>query len=370
MRHSFRRVVELQVCVLQTARIAAISVIMFMITDLVLTALIRTRGFSQFFESSREAGFINKRNFSGRFGGPLDNFSANVDIDKIGTRKLFSGGCNSKSMRDNRLIIVGDSMTAGFEVENHQTYSSIFSQLNCNRIQVINGGVRAHDTHMAIANALRITKEIGPIDDRAVAAILYMATSNDFWENENKNAYYSLKSKFGSIYDGEYRAPSRVQWFNNARMLIGDRMYMTTKVVAYFEILRAIKNDRDFLEDRSLQSKDTCIRKSTRLLEIYQSTISQASERRNDIFLLGVHPSTIDFAKSERLENCLKEVIESKKTGKKIKLVMLHKYIRAARPGFINNPLNRFKRDGHYSTVGHKNIAYFLNSLVGLPYSR
>ena len=39
-----------------------------------------------FFESNKNVGYINKRNFIGRFGGPLDEFSNMVKIDRFGNR--------------------------------------------------------------------------------------------------------------------------------------------------------------------------------------------------------------------------------------------------------------------------------------------
>ena len=48
------------------------TIIFFLTLDDFLTKLLKTRGFSQFFESNPTAGYINKRGFKGRFGGPLE----------------------------------------------------------------------------------------------------------------------------------------------------------------------------------------------------------------------------------------------------------------------------------------------------------
>ena len=347
----------------QTALITSITVMTCIATDTGLTYFLRTRGFSQFFETSKEAGFINKKNFSGVFGGPLDDFSAHVDIDEIGTRKVSASNCISETSQRRRIIFVGDSMVAGFEVENDQTYTSVFSQLNC-EIQVINGGVRAHDTHMAIANALRISKEIEPADNDAASTVVYMATSNDFLENDNKNAYQSMKSKFGSFYDGEYNAPAKSQWINNVRMFIGDNMYFTTKAISRFRTLEAIQQKNQ--EAGEALERDDCLARSDRALEIYRSSIPKAIEKGNNMFYIGVHPMTVNFERSEQFENCLQEAIKQKGLGQQIKLISIHKFMRDSNPGFINNPENRFRRDGHYSTNGHKNIAHALNSMPEL----
>lgn len=367
MRHHGRHQIRIGRYMRQTVWITVITATTFGVTDITLTSLLRTRGFSQFFESSKEAGFINKRNFSGVFGGPLDDFSAKVDIDEFGTRRVSANNCNSETSQSRLLIFAGDSMTAGFEVENNQTYSSRFSQLNCS-IQVVNGGVRAHDTHMAIANAFRISKEMRPKKNNPGTTIVYMATENDFTENDNKDAYRSMKSKFGSIYDGIHHAPARSQWLNTIRMFTGDKMYFTTKALSQFQAMKAIRQDS--IKQSDDLEKDDCLRKSARALDIYQSSISQAGDRQNHIYFMGVHPLTTDFNRSEKIENCLQETIEIKRLGRRIKLVRLHKIIRSLNPEFIDSPANRFRRDGHYSATGHKQIADALNLLPELTFSR
>ncbi|KGG00286.1 MULTISPECIES: hypothetical protein [Prochlorococcus] len=67
--------------------ITTLSIFTFLFCDALLTKIYRVRGNSKFFESNEIAGFINKREFVGRFGGPLDDFSNKISFDNYGTRK-------------------------------------------------------------------------------------------------------------------------------------------------------------------------------------------------------------------------------------------------------------------------------------------
>lgn len=195
--------------------------------------------------------------------------------------------------------------------------------------------------------------------------IIYMATSNDFEENDKKDLYPAIKSKFGSIYDGKYYSPLRSQWYNNIKMFIGDKMYLTTKTIVQLDLLKTSLQQGTYARHRTMD-KNQCLRKSTRALKIYEASISQARETENHVFYMGVHPSTDNFEFTEKIEKCIATVVEGKtmKSVPRIKLIQIHKFIRNANPHLINNASNRFKRDGHYSVAGHKNIANALNATL------
>ena len=346
----------------QVGIIGITTVAVFGIVDIAATSMIRTRGFSQFFESSTEAGFINKRNFKGVFGGPLDDFSANVEINEFGNRKISYDQCKPNTKPRNRLIFVGDSMTAGFEVEDNQTYTSIFAGFNCDQFQVINGGVRAHDTHMAIANAFRISREIRPAGNNMTSSIIYMATQNDFIENNDKNTYFSMKSKFGSFHDGKHFPPSKRKWTNSIRMFVGDKMYFTTQAIVQFHVYNAYLQGKVSTENSI--SDDKCLRDIDRALTIYKDTIAREGEKERHIFYIGVHPSTTNFEFTEKMEYCISQVLQEKNAFNHIRLIPIHRFMRKYNSNFINNPSARFRRDGHYSAFGHKNIANALNAIL------
>ena len=91
--------------------ISFITFFLWIFIDLTFTFILGVRGFSQFFVSNKFAGHINKPNFSGNFGGPLDDFYSRVNIDDLGSRKSSLSNCTSD---EEVIVFLGDSITAGF----------------------------------------------------------------------------------------------------------------------------------------------------------------------------------------------------------------------------------------------------------------
>ena len=62
-----------------------------------------------FFESNKNVCYINKRNFTGRFGDPLDEFSNIVKIDIFGNRYSLEKKCINfkyENIKNNVLFLV------------------------------------------------------------------------------------------------------------------------------------------------------------------------------------------------------------------------------------------------------------------------
>ena len=74
---------------------------------------------SYVFESNKNVGYINKRNFIGRFGGPLDEFSNMVKIDRFGNRYSLEKKCINFKYENikNNVLFVGDSTLAGLKYQ-------------------------------------------------------------------------------------------------------------------------------------------------------------------------------------------------------------------------------------------------------------
>ena len=70
-----------------------ITLVLWLLTDALATYSLGIRGFSSFLIADRTVGHINKPNFSGRFGGFLDSFSAVVSISLLGEGKSAVGSC-------------------------------------------------------------------------------------------------------------------------------------------------------------------------------------------------------------------------------------------------------------------------------------
>ena len=334
--------------------ITTFSIFTFLIFDLLLTKIYGPRGFSKFFESNQEAGFINKREFVGRFGGPLDDFSNKISIDIFGTRKVISRKCNlsRKNSENKNLVFVGDSMTAGFEVKDTEHYVSRLSNNCISKGLIINGGVRAHDTHMAAANAVRILKEFNL--DQLNTVIVYGFSSNDFIENDNKNTYYNMKARFGSIFDQENYKPRANLNYLRLRMFVADNFYFTTKLIRKLELNRELKASKiDIKSFREEFNSEKC----ERVISILDTTFSSKSVKSK--VLLFVHPDFLNFTNLEEtklMENCL---ISATTDHNQISILPILSFINTKGDKY-NYQEFIFKRDGHYSPKGHLFISEIL----------
>ena len=100
---------------------------------------------------------------------------------------------------------------------------------------------------MASANALRILKEFNL--DQSNTVIVYGVSSNDFYENDNKNRHYNMKARFGSIFD-QKNINLKLTNYLKVRMFIGDNFYFTTKLIRELELRRALKTSFNKLKGR------------------------------------------------------------------------------------------------------------------------
>jgi len=208
-----------------------ISAALWLSLDFVLTKYLNIRGFSTFFTSNEIAGKINRPNFSGYFGGPLDDFYAQVNIGKHGERMSTEFSCEAI---DKRTIFLGDSITAGFEVHDNETFVSLLNH-SCSIYGVsgINFGVRGYDTHAVIGSYDRAANIVGSHD-----VVFYLITDNDWSENLDVNAYRNMTKHFGRYFNGEYIRP-KTTWLHakylDLRIFVSDNFYLTTKFIALVE---------------------------------------------------------------------------------------------------------------------------------------
>ena len=202
---------------------------LWFLTDAIATYLLGIRGFSSFFIADPAVGQINKPNFTGKYGGFLDSFSALVSIGPLGERKSAAGTCKNLPV----FLFMGDSTTAGFEVSDDETFVSNINR-NCETTHIIgaNFGVRAYDTHGVIANYRRISRL------KQHDAVLYLITENDLLENMELFPYPNVAKHFGRVFYGTYYLPTTSMLENvylNFRIFLSDHFYMTTKAAQVFE---------------------------------------------------------------------------------------------------------------------------------------
>ena len=321
--------------------ISTLSIFTFLILDALITKVYRPKSFSNFVESNEKVGFINRREFVGRFGGPLDEFSNIVSIDSYGNRKFSSRKCNlpQKKSEYKNLVFIGDSMLAGFEVEDSDLYVSKLSQRCISNGLIINGGVRAHDTHMASANAVRIFRELNLQEFNTV--FVYGLTWNDFYENDNKNIYFNIKARFGSIFDQKKYKPKANLNYLRLRTFIADNFYFTTKLIFYMQSSYVESNYQKAIKPK----------KCNKVFSIFDSTFS--AESIESKVLIFVHPNFYDLEVTKLIENCL---ISQSKYYDQISIIPIHSFMKE-KLDKVDYKDFMFKKDPHYTAKGHAFIS-------------
>lgn len=207
-------------------QISLITLILFLTIDFTITTLSGYRGFSKFFISNSVEGRMNKPHFSGLFGSPLTEFRGSVNIGKNGERASSTHGCKNAS---SKILFLGDSITAGFEVDDEETFVSLFNKKCKVKDKIgINFGVRAHDTHAVIGTYLRV-KNYLPHNK-----VVYLMTKTDFEANIDPKAYHMVTKKFGRRFNNTIIKPDKSQWFRlymGFRIFVGDNFSLTTFVL-------------------------------------------------------------------------------------------------------------------------------------------
>ena len=281
----------------------------YCLIDFGLTKILGLRGYDEFFESNINVGFINKRNFEGRFGGPLDEFNNKVTTNSIGNRNSLEDFCKYES-NQSKILIVGDSQVAGYEVADDETYVALLNQNCLNNSTFINGGVRAHDTHMAMANLKRIVLESGFKDNEV--KYIYMLTANDFKENNFKNSYKSMKALFGSIHDDEFYQPYENPIKLNAKKILGKNFYFAKKfrrrIISIKPSSKKTNSQKIVQEKSKSENLDKNKKECLRVKDIVQKVINE-DNKINKIYI-GVHPG---FSK-----NSIKNLITNQKKTREV----------------------------------------------------
>lgn len=129
-----------------------------------------------FYTYNQELGWSPVPNSEGYYSNPRQGINAYIKYDGNGIRL----NDNSFDSTGKSILVVGDSITAGFEVDNNETYSAILERLffenGCN-YRVYNAGVMGYGTDQSLWIMEKLLDNVKP------SAIIYMFTSNDFREN-------------------------------------------------------------------------------------------------------------------------------------------------------------------------------------------
>jgi lysophospholipase L1-like esterase len=332
-----------------------VSLILWIGIDFIFTKKFNITSFSQFFTHDNEAGRINKPGFQGFFGGPLEDFFSSVSIGQLGERNSTNSGCD---FINQKIIFLGDSTTAGFEVNDNETFVSLFNQsCNTHLTSGINFGVRGHDTHMVLATYQKIKKSIFH------NKIFYLISVNDFNENIDPLAYQNMTERFGRVYDGQLINPiskfTNKSLYLDIRVFIGKNFYLTTKLISYIELINKYFFAK---EGNNLGLSDLQVRFN--MMEVLLNNLAiQARNEGADLYI-AIYPNLSQdrpLIYGYFYEEMLLKTFKNHPIN--IKVLELEKYVETkSRLGCLKRSEMRFRNDGHLSKFGHKVISDFLRA--------
>lgn len=324
---------------------------------MIVTKSLKLRGFSKFYISNEEVGFMHKPNFNGKFGGPLDNFYSTVNIGALGERISVKNKCSNTK----RIIFLGDSTVAGFEVNDEKTFVSLLNKdCNKNNLSGKNFGVRAYDTHQVIANYKRIVKKIEH------DYLFYLISQNDIDENIEFYHYSNLVKKFGRAYDEKIYPPrlSLIEKFYfNFRVFIADNFYFTTKIIVHIGDLKNFLDNlsKNFLKKNKVSASNNKVidyNKLTKTINLIKR-LNFLANQNEKILIIGFYPCLTEICDYElALENFLLNRINSNLPNIKF-FPLVKQFENLSQLSKIKKIDMRFKRDMHLSEFGHK-IVYQL----------
>jgi lysophospholipase L1-like esterase len=327
-----------------------ITLVLWFLTDAIATYSLGISGFSTFLIADRTVGHINKPNFSGRFGGFLDSFSAVVSIGPLGERKSAVGSCKDLPF----FLFMGDSTTAGFEVSDDETFVSNINR-NCETTHITgaNFGVRAYDTHGVIANYRRISRLVKH------DAVLYLITENDLVENTELFPYPNVAKHFGRIFWGTYYLPNTSRLENaylNFRIFLSDHLYMTTKAAQVVETWHFDQSESRYTNGIPADQAETLIK----LVE----TLSLAGKETGARLYVAAYPCLSTYrCGGPDIERLLREASDRSKDF--VVLPLAIDLDSKFENGEIKREDMRFYNDMHLSKFGHEVLAKEFAQLLG-----
>lgn len=136
---------------------------------------------------SAELGWDLPRNLTTVFTNGF--FEGRISIDADGIRRNAPQGTYVDGHAN--ILFVGDSTTASFEVDDHETVPAVLERLlreTGHTFNVLNLGARGYGTDQSILKAMKYAEQYNPTD------IIYMYTNNDVFDN---NALQQMGRRFG-----------------------------------------------------------------------------------------------------------------------------------------------------------------------------
>ena len=336
-------------------QVITISLLLFLAIDFFVTWSFGARGFSKFFIHNSVEGRINKPKFSGRFGSILDDFSGSVSIGSYGERRSNDFNCNQV---ENRILFVGDSTTAGFEVDDDETFVSLFNS-NCAETAStgINLGVRAHDTHAVIGTYMRVRTILNH------DAVVYLMTENDFLENVDPNSYAMMSQRFGRRYEDTVLEPNgdyKFSLYADLRVFVGDRLSLTTFLLKLLEQFMRSNSNASSINIMDEEDLKVEVEKAFKLIQGL-SILTAASNAELYVF---PYPRLGDFGTRDRKIKLLADMINERLPGV-LYLQAIDDLVDARLEADGSERIDmRYRNDPHLSEYGHRVMAEIITSVL------
>lgn len=155
---------------------------------------------AMFFKPDPLTGWSHIQDFQSRFANPSEGYDALVTIDRLGLRS------NSNNFADQldgspEIVILGDSNTAGFEVDDQETFAARLEQMlfesGC-KYKVHNAGVRGYGTDQSYWHLLQLKRSIDP------EFTIYMFTFNDLMDNRTIKRLRKIYGKPAYAYERDH----------------------------------------------------------------------------------------------------------------------------------------------------------------------
>jgi len=313
----------------------------------------------QFVRYNEELGWSMIPNSEGYFSNPIVGYNGFVKFDQNGVRV----NDNRFSPKGESIIVIGDSTTAGLEVDNNETYVAILEKLffeNGCEYRFYNAGVRGYGTDQSLWNLERLISVVNP------KFVIYMFSSSDFLDNrtiKRPNTKYSkpvfiinhnelnVINRPSKIFDTPYYSFVEYStsghkvidgYYKNPIPLIKD--FLKRHLAIYYP-LRAVSEYFQI-------SPEVKVQENTRYpdLEILESILTNIKSYGVELFI-----TSYPLEEQKLFINDIRDISD--------KLDI--KYLDIS-PYFTEEPTNyQWTKDGHWNEKGHFQTAYALYELLG-----
>jgi lysophospholipase L1-like esterase len=148
----------------------------------------------QFVRYDELMGWSMIPNSEGYFSNPSEGYHGYVKYDVYGIRV----NDNSFRREGSSMLVIGDSVTSGLEVDNNDAYVAILEKLfyeNGCKYRIYNAGVRGYGTDQSFWNLERLISIVNP------KYVIYMFNENDFVDNRTIKKSNRIYGKPVFIFD-------------------------------------------------------------------------------------------------------------------------------------------------------------------------